>query len=127
MRNAIETSPLFVVGMQDVPGCVLAVRRFEHLVAGFGIVVPAGTGREVHGTELPLPHRIVDTSQEPPFLLRVTHLKPVLNQDDATTDDVLLDFRAQLEKPTMLFVGAETHHTLDTGPVVPAAIENHDL
>ena len=42
-------------------------------------------------------------------------------------DDVLLDHRAQLEKPFVLLLGAEPHHVLDAGAVVPAAVEDHDL
>ena len=33
----------------------------------------------------------------------------------------------QLEEPLVLFVGAESHHALDAGPVVPAPVEDDDL
>ena len=33
----------------------------------------------------------------------------------------------QRQEPLVLFVGAEAHHPLDTGPVVPRAVEEDDL
>ena len=50
-----------------------------------------------------------------------------LISDDAAVDDVLLEQRAQLQEPLVLLVGAEPHHVLDAGAVVPAAIEDDDL
>ena len=54
-------------------------------------------------------------------------LEPVLEQDDPGVDHGLLDRRRHLEEPLRLLVGAEAHHPLDAGPVVPAAVEDHDL
>ena len=34
---------------------------------------------------------------------------------------------ADLQEAVVLLGGAETHHVLDAGAVVPAAIEDHDL
>ncbi len=38
-----------------------------------------------------------------------------------------LDGRAPAQEPGRLLLGAEAHHRLDPGPVVPAAVEDHDL
>ena len=108
-------------------GAMLRVGRLEHGVARARVLVPLGARRQVHGAQLPLPQRIVDARPEPPLLLLVADLEPELDEDDAAVDDVLLEHRAQLEEPLVLLVGAEPHHVLDAGAVVPAAVEDHDL
>jgi len=59
--------------------------------------------------------------------LRFCHLEPVLDQADAVIDDLLLKFRADLEEAPVLFLSAEAHDIFDAGPVVPTAVEDHDL
>ena len=39
----------------------------------------------------------------------------------------LLDQRAQAQEAVALLLGAEAHHVLDAGAVVPAAVEDDDL
>ncbi len=43
------------------------------------------------------------------------------------SDHQLLEQRHHLEKSPRLLLGAEAHHALDAGAVVPAAVEDHDL
>jgi hypothetical protein len=116
-----------VVGSNDVPRGDARVGLLQHDVPRPGVVVPALTRREVHRTQFPLTHGIVDTRFEPALLLVIAHFEPELDQDDAAIDDELLDLRTDLEKPLVLLRRAESHHVLDTGAVVPAAIENHHL
>src|SRR6185295_19934103 len=42
-------------------------------------------------------------------------------------DHVALELRTELEEALVLLLGAEAHHVLDAGAVVPAAIEDDDL
>ena len=51
----------------------------------------------------------------------------ILDEMDAAIDDVLLDFGAEIEEATVLFLGAEAHHDFNAGAVVPAAVEDNDL
>ena len=50
-----------------------------------------------------------------------------LMQQDPGVDHRVLDGRDLLEEPGRLLLGAEPHHTLDAGAVVPAAVEDDDL
>ena len=127
VRDRVEPGALLVVGADDDPGREAGVGRLEHPIAGARVVVPFLPRRQVHVTELPLPHRVRDPGQEPLFLLLVAHLEPELDQGDAAIDDVALELRAALQEPLVLLLRAEPHHRLDPGPVVPAAIEEHDL
>src|SRR5262249_28764652 len=127
VRDAVEARPPFVVGAHDVPRRELAVRRPQHQVTGPGIGVPAPIRFEVHRTELPLSHRVVDAGQEAPFLLVLADLEPDLDQLDAGLHDIFLHLRTELQEATMLLLGAEAHDIFDTGAVVPAAIEDDDL
>ena len=64
---------------------------------------------------------------EPARLLLLADLEPVLQQDDAGFDDRLLDGGRHLKEALRLLLGAEAHHALDAGAVVPAPVEDHDL
>src|SRR5208337_5190091 len=64
---------------------------------------------------------------EPACLLLLTDLEPVLDEDDAGVDDRLLHLRRDFEEPLHLLHGAELHHALDAGTIVPAAVEENDL
>ena len=54
-------------------------------------------------------------------------LEPVLHQQDPRVDHRLLDRRCHRQEVLRLLLGAEPHHPLDAGAVVPAAVEDHDL
>jgi len=74
-----------------------------------------------------LAQRIIDARSKTALLLFVADLQPVFDQQDAIVDNKQFELRAHLEEAAMLCLRAETHYVLDAGPVVPAAIENHDL
>ena len=61
------------------------------------------------------------------FLLIVAHFQPIFDQPDAVVGDVLLEFGTILQEALVLLLGAEAHDVFDAGPVVPAAVEDHDL
>src|SRR5262249_8329256 len=98
MRYAIETCPLFFIGPGDIPRGILGICGIEHLVARPGIVIPALAGRQVHGAELPLAQRVLDTRRKPAFLFLVAHLEPEFEQGNSAFYNVLLKEWTKLEK-----------------------------
>src|SRR5260221_12628889 len=60
MRDAIQPRPPFIVGTDDMPGCMLRMGRLEHHVARPGIIVPASIRFGIHLAQLQLPQRILD-------------------------------------------------------------------
>jgi hypothetical protein len=60
-------------------------------------------------------------------LLVLADPQPVPHQHDARVDHSLLDTWDQLQESGHLVLGAEAHDPFDTGAVVPAAVEDHDL
>ena len=83
--------------------------------------------RQIHVRQLPDLAGVVDAALEAARLLVGAHLEPVLHEMDARVDHRLLDRRDLLEEPLRLLLGAEPHHGLDAGAVVPAPVEDHDL
>src|SRR5262249_27976161 len=61
------------------------------------------------------------------FLLFVADLEPVFDQLNTAVDNEQLELGADLEKTVVLVVGAEAHDAFDAGPVVPAAVKDHDF
>jgi hypothetical protein len=53
--------------------------------------------------------------------------EPVLQQPDARAHQHALELRHRAEELLHVVVVAEAHHALDTGAVVPAAVEQHHL
>ena len=61
-------------------------------------------------------------------LLILADIEKVLAQDNAILDDHLpLDQGGHCQEPLVLLVGAEAHHSLDPGAVVPGAVEEDHL
>src|SRR5262249_27180872 len=54
-------------------------------------------------------------------------LKPILEQDNTGVDHGLLDVRGNGEKAFGFVFCAKAHNALDSGTIVPAAVEDHDL
>jgi hypothetical protein len=69
----------------------------------------------------------VDAAQEARVLLFVGNREPVFDELDPRTHQHAFEFRHGLEEFFVLIVAAESHHALDAGAVVPAAVEQHDL
>ena len=53
--------------------------------------------------------------------------KPVFDQLNARTDEHSLKFGNGAEEFLVFFVGAKPHDPLDTRPIVPTAIKQHDF
>ena len=69
----------------------------------------------------------MDPHGEAQMLLFVGDGKPVLDQDNSGAHEHALEFRHGSEEFFDVVVGAEAHHALDAGTVVPATVEQHDL
>ena len=127
VTDHVQPHALLVLRARDEPRRPCGIGGGEHLVARLRVVVPAIVGLEVHRRELPGLAAVVDARCEPARLLLGAHLEPVLEQDDAGVDHQLLERRRHFQEALRLLLGAEAHHALDTRPVVPAAVEDHDL
>src|SRR4030095_16325069 len=88
---------------------------------------PAAIRLQVHRRELPDLAPIVDARLEPTCLFIHAHLQPVLEQQDAVFDARLFHQRRDRQKTLHFVLRGEAHDALDSSPVVPAAIEDHDL
>ena len=99
----------------------------EHLVLGRENSTQRVARLEVHRAQLPAPQRILRALLEAPLLLGVADREPVLEQDDPVAHEHALELRARAQELAVLLVGAEAHHVLDAGAVVPGAVEQHDL
>src|SRR5262249_61004495 len=64
---------------------------------------------------------------EAALLFRRADLKPILEEDNTGVDHGLLDVRGNGEKAFGFIFGAKAHNALDSGAIVPAAVEDHDL
>ena len=98
----------------------------EHLVLGLRILDPTRARLQIHRAQLPVLGRVVDALPEASFLLVVADREPVLDQDNAATGQHALELRATAQELAVFVRGAEAHHLLDPGTVIPAAIhEDH--
>ena len=127
MRDAVQPRLLLVDGLDHMPRRFGDVGTLQHRFLGLGVLLPAAARFQIHRAELPLLQRIVDPHREAQMLLFVGDREPVLDQDDAGTHQHALEFRHRAEEFLDLVFGAEAHHPLDAGAVVPAAVEQHDL
>src|SRR5262249_9566263 len=127
VRNAVEAGTLLVIRSDNIPRRMFGVGRFEHHVAGAGILEPLRARGQIHRAEFPFAPRIGDARLEPAFLLLVADLQPEFDEEDATVHDVLFGYRAQFQETVMLLLVAKAHHVFDTGAVVPTPIEDDDF
>src|SRR5438270_2800811 len=82
---------------------------------------------DVDLADLPLLERRLQPGLEPSLLLLVAHREPVLDEVDAVFDQHALEARTLPQEELVLLLGAEAHDMFDARPVVPAAVEQHDL
>src|SRR5215471_11842408 len=128
MSDQVQPSPALVVGRDDVPGGLWRVGGLDHAPVGRRVVPPAPDRFNVHRAQLPMLKRIVDPGLEPTPLLVLAYIEKVLAQNDAILDDHLtFDRGGDQQEPLRLFFRAEAHNPLDSGPVVPRAVEEDDL
>src|SRR6185437_682455 len=105
MRDAVEPCALLVDGLDHPPRRFRNMGLVQHLFLRLGVLLPARARLHVHRAQLPLLQGIMDAHQKAELLFLVGDREPVFDQDDAGTH----------------------HHALDTGAIVPGAVEQHDL
>src|SRR5262245_60119394 len=127
MPDAIEPRSFLVVGVDHVPGGLLAVGMFEHHVLDLRILDPAFARLHVHRAEFPAFDRISYALLEPALLFLVADREPVLYKIDAGANEHFLKLRTGTQEFLVLVVAAISHHVLDAGAVVPAAVEENDF
>ena len=71
--------------------------------------------------------RILASVIQPSFLFFLTNIQIVFKQLDSGLGEHVFEFRHHLHEFLVLLVGAEAHHTLDAGAVVPASVEENEL
>jgi hypothetical protein len=69
----------------------------------------------------------MNAALKPELLFVIGDRKPVFDQLNARTNEHSLEFGNGAEEFLVFFVGAKTHDSFDTSPVVPAAIKQHDF
>src|SRR5258705_4085721 len=123
----VQAGVLLAIGFHHVPRTNRDVGVHHHLVLSARVVLPPEDRLQVHRRELPLPNRIAAPGPEPSQLLLVGYREPVLAQDDAVVDEHLFEDGRLPQEPRMLLRRTESHHLLDTPPVVPGPVEQDDL
>ena len=121
--NAIEAGFFLVHRLHHPPGRFGNVGALQHHLFGRGVILPALAGLQVHGAELPLLERVMDTAQEARVLLFVGNREPVLDHLNTRAHQHFFELRHAAEKLFVLLVGTKTHHPLDSGAVVPTAVK----
>ena len=127
MPDAIEARLLLVHGGDDPPWRLRNVGAPEHDFFGFGVEFPTLAGFKIHGAEFPLFEGIVDPGAEAKLLFLVRNREPIFYHLDAGTDQHFFEFGHRAEELLVFVIAAKAHHPLDAGPVIPTAVEEHDL
>src|SRR5690606_4408949 len=122
-----DARPALAVGEDHRPGSVDGVGAGEHVLPRHAVVVPALDGRVIQRTELPLLQRIGLAGLDAPALLLTVDREPELEQIHAALDQRALQLGRLADELAVLLRGAEAHHALDPGTVVPGAVEEDDL
>ena len=74
------------------------------------------------------PARIVNSGLKPAPLLVLADIEKVFAQDGSILDDYLpLDRGGEQQEPLVLLFRAKAHHPVDSGHIVPRAVEEDDL
>src|SRR5262245_133667 len=127
VTDAVETGAPLVIRGQDVPGGELRVGGLKHDVARLRICEPFASRAQVRRAQLPLAQRIRDAGAEAALLLLLAHLKPELDEQDAIVNNISFELGANFKEAPVLRRRTEAHHVLDSSPVIPAAVEDHDF
>ena len=127
VADRVQAGALLAVGLDHGPGCLVDVGRLEHVVLGLGVLAPLLERGEVDRRELPLLERMPFALGEASALLLPADREPELDQVHAAAGEVALELGHLAQELGVLGIGAEPHHPLDPGAVVPGAVEEHDL
>src|SRR6185437_3192604 len=127
MRDAVEPCALLVDGLDHPPRRFRNMGPVQHLFLRLRVLLPARARLHVHRAQLPLLQGIMDAHQKAELLFLVGDREPVFDQDDAGTHQHALELGHGVEELLDLLLGRKAHHALDTGAIVPGAVEQHDL
>ena len=127
VAQGVEPGALFAIGLHDGPWGVGGVGVEEHALLRDGVFIPFIEGGEVDEGELPLLQRVRLALFEAATLLFAAHREPELDEMDAAAREVALELGDLAHEFEILLVAAESHDPLDARPVVPGAVEHHDL
>jgi len=107
---------------------MLGVGRLDHPVSSPRVFIPEAEGFQIHWAKLPLAKRIFNAGLEAPLLLLLSNFEPIFDEGNPGIHHVLFGGGAKFEELGGTCSSlAKSHDTFDTGPVVPAAVEDHDL
>src|ERR1700741_3777840 len=113
VSDAIQSSALFVVGLNAIPGRLLGVGSRKHCITCSRVVVPATMRFKVHRAQFPPPHWILDPPEKPLVLFLFPNLKPVLGKNDAIVLHQRLKTWTHTQEIGVLLVRAKAHYMLD--------------
>ena len=113
VSDAIESSALFIVGLNAIPRRLLGIGGCKHCITRSRVVVPAAMRFKVHRAQFPPSHRVFNTPEESPVLLRFANLKPVLYENNAIIFQERLEAWTHTEKIGVMLVRTKAHHMLD--------------
>ena len=127
VAHRVEPCALLTVGLDHCPRRIRGVGVEEDRFLGTGVVVPFVQGGEVNWAEFPLLERVRLTFLEASALLRPADRVPEFDQLYTAAHEVAFELRRLPHELRILVIGAEAHHALDTGPVEPGSVKQHDL
>src|SRR4051794_26659763 len=125
--HGVDAGALLVVALDRGPPGVVGVGVLDHRLLGEGVVVPPVEGLDVHGRELPAAYGVDLADREAGALFGLGDREPQLGQGEAALGEHLLELGGLVQEDLVLALGAEAHHALDAGAVVPGPVEHHDL
>src|SRR6201987_4122574 len=111
MSDAIQSSALFVVGLNAIPGRLLGVGSCKHCITRSRVVVPATVRFKVHRAQFTPPHRVLDPPEKPLVWFLFPNLKPVLGTNEAIVLHQRLTTWTKTEDIGGVFARAKTHYT----------------
>ncbi|ENN83982.1 hypothetical protein RHSP_70511 [Rhizobium freirei PRF 81] len=127
MTNKVQAPAPLVVGAHDGPRRVIGMRLLQHAIALFAVFLPFRKRGDIHGGKLPDGARIVAPVVETLQLHLPADIEIEFEEVDAVLEDELFHLRRLLQKLLVLFRRAKAHNRLDTGAVVPGAVEQHEF
>ena len=123
MAHAIEARALLVVGLDHHPGGIRRIGMEEHGVLGIRIVVPHVQRLDVDGRQFPVLERVIAARDKAAQLFLAAHREPVLVKMHAAVHQHAFQLRRLAQELQVFVRRAEAHYPLDTGAVVPGAVE----
>ena len=118
---------MFIVCLNDGPGCCPGMGALQHFKFCPGKIVPALLYLQVDFTEFPLLQRIGLAHMETFSLYLFTDTEIEFDQQAALAYQILFESHYTLHEVEVLFFGTKLEHRLNQSTVIPAAVEDRDL